>query len=166
MIVVLILFLMFRDVEGFEGEYGPFKAAEPVEIFRINNLIGLTIDTRQPGLIEQRYSYDDDKICCTPPVIPGVARLGELPMQLRNWYSAAVPARMTLFDSYYQPSRVVGNKYKGECKVSSFAYDSKRPVYPYRIAPYDPSIFLPAEQADRSKISIEKYMAAGFQKMR
>lgn len=128
--------------------------------------MGLMIDTRQPGLMEQRYSYDDNKLCCTPPVIPDVARLKELPLQLRNWYSAKVPIEMALLDDYYQPSQVVGNKYKGECKLSSFQYDSKRPVYPYRISPYDPNIFLPAEQADRSKISIEKYMAAGFWKMK
>jgi hypothetical protein len=164
--MVLILVVMFNGVEKFDGEYGPFKAAKPVEIFRINDLMGLTIDTRQPGLMEQRYSYDDDKLCCVPPVIPDVARLRELPLQLRNWYSAIVPYEMTLLDSYYQPSRIVGNKYKGECKLSSFQYDSKRPVYPYRISPYDPNIFLPAEQADRSKISIDKYMAAGFQKMK
>lgn len=166
-IVLIIIFLIIFDkVERFESNFGPFKPAKPVKIFRTNDLKGLMIETRQPGLIEQRYSYNDDKLCCIPPVIPNVARLRELPMQLRNWYSAVVPYDLTLIDDYYQPSNIIGNKYKGECKLSSFQYDSKRPVYPYKIADYDPNIFLPAEQADRSKISIEKYMAAGFQKMK
>ena len=128
-LILLILLIMFKRAERFD-DVGPYNADCPVKIFRTDNLNGLMIDTRQPGLMEQRYSYDDKNLCYTP-VIPGVARL-----QLRNWYSAKAPC------------------------------DSKRLGYPYQISGYDPNIFLPAEQADRSKISIEKYMAAGYWNMK
>ena len=118
-----------------------------------------TLECRQPGLIKQRYSYDDQRLCCTPPVIPNVARLKELPLQLQNWHSAVVPEELTRCDSYYQPSHVVGKKYKGQCRINTFQYVSWKPAYLRPISGYDPNIFLPAQQADRSKISIEYYMS-------
>lgn len=118
-----------------------------------------TLECRQPGLIKQRHSFDDQRLCHTPLVIPDVARLGELPLHLRNWYHARVPKEWTKYDSYYQPSHVIGKKYKGECKRSSLQFWSSKPGYPYPISPHDPNLFLPAEQADRSKISIDYYMS-------
>ena len=153
---------MFRRSEPFESDPKPYKSSDPIVLYRIKDLMANMINTRQPGLMEQRYSYDDQKICSKLPAIPNVARLGELPLQLRNWYSATVPYEWTLYDDYYQPSDILGKRYDGECKLSNFQYDSKRPVYPYQISGFHPNDFLPAQQADRSKISIDKYMAAGY----
>ena len=161
-VLSLIVFSGIDTFDAFQSVPKPYKSTDPIELYRFNDLMANMINTRQPCLMKQRYSYDDKKICSKLPVIPNVARLGELPLQLRNWYSATVPYELTLYDDYNQPSDTIGNRYDGQCKLSNFQYDSKRPIYPYQISGYSPNDFLPAQQADRSKISIDKYMASGF----
>jgi len=171
----------------------PIKREYPRNLWRYKQLKGQMWETRFPGLVGQRYDYNDQRLCYKnpgPPVVKDVARLQELPLQLRNWYHAKVPKYVTKGDDFYQPSHIVGKKYKNECKPTNLPYSSNRTIAPIMtdrmnprpsdpnvdetpfdiarranmISGYNPSDSLPAQYADRSKTSMEKYITTPYLK--
>ncbi len=170
-----------------ESVQKPTKNNYPRDIFRKHYFKGQRWETRLPGLVDHRYSYDDQRNCCTLPAIEGKARLKDLPLHLRNWYHARIPSKIAKTDDYYWPDTIIGKKYKYECNRANDVYSSPRTIAPIitdpiaakakynptlddtpfdiarranMISGYNPSDSLPAQYADRSKTSIEKIIAA------
>ena len=114
----------------------PVKREYPRDPWRPEYLKGQMLETRHPGLIKHRYSYDDQRLCYKkpPPVLKDMARLQELPLQLRNWYHATLPKYLMKYDDFYQPSHILGRKYKNECRFANSACNLNRTVEPV-IAP-------------------------------
>ena len=162
-----IQFIVPQEQEHDSESYPrPVKREYPRDPWRPKYLQGQMLETRHPGLIKHRYSYDDQRLCSkNVPVLKDMARLQELPLQLRNWYHAKLPKYLMKYDDYYQPSHILGRKYKNECRFAKSGCNLNRTVEPVMssrmvASPNDPKINETPYDAARLKQFTSPYQKA------
>jgi hypothetical protein len=109
-----------------------FNSAYDKGVTRQCDLKASMFHTRHPGLYQQRYNYEDQRMylsgkkCFSKYEYPDAlsplisrskgkqnldekngARLWELPLHLKNWYHAKVPKHYPMIDDYYDPSHML-----------------------------------------------------------
>jgi hypothetical protein len=139
------------------------------KIFRNKYHKSHMIEHRQPGLIIHRYSYNDNRVNDNIVSDPSYyskdekANLQELPLNFTNLYHAKVPKYFTQLDDYYEPSRtkIKNNDVKDIKPRHRYNYINKIKGHnPQLYDKSDNAVDLFFENADRSKISMEKYITA------
>lgn len=180
LIIICLFGRRFNTVEGFLPEYEyyntgivgydkygfpPYKKLNlvyPRGAVRKNEMCANKWETRLPSLVDERYSYDDMMLNKDDlQVLTDVARLGELPLDLQNRYSAIVDNKYAQLSLAYYPD--VQKPVKKDVITSvNMDYMKNYPYYfigNYRygntINAHNSSDNLPAQYADRSKTSLE-----------
>jgi len=129
-------------------EYKKLPMQPPLGPLNMKKLNALKWETRFPGLVKQRYSYNDKRYYGYQPAIPGVARLNELRNANINKYNAVVPEIMVGTSLTYWPD-----------VNPQISFPKMRPqpkaTYKKPLPGFNPNSILPAQYADRSKVSVE-----------
>jgi hypothetical protein len=189
-VILIVIFCVFKgllngnNIEGFLPEYEyyntniigydkygfpPYKKLNllyPRGVTRKDQMCANKWETRLPSLVDERYSYNDMMLNKDSlQVLTDVARLGELPLDLQNRYSAIVDNKFAQLSLAYYPD-VQKPVNKDTITSVNMDYLKNYPYYfvgNYRygntINGHNPNDSLPAQYADRSKTSLEANLA-------
>lgn len=144
-------------------------------VYRYNELNANQWDKRQPGMINQQYSYDDRPSGSKVDIldsIRGTANLKELPINFNNQYVGSIgitDANLSrLASGYYNyPNVMTLRNLQSQCSgITGIPYS---PFYGQNkhfgnISGFNPNSILPAQYADRSKTSKESLLTKGIMK--
>lgn len=204
-LILLLIIMLFtstgKNLEGFHEKYPrganeysnslPRRVLNKRKVYnrmkRDNHLKSLMWETRLPGLVSHRYSYNDDLHADRPQeqVIPDKARLKELPLHLKNRWSAIIDTITATSDPLYNADMYV-NRHMIDKNInyavtddvdnsSETAFLARSPIeanprgqqirsatlsdygvrHPHKISAINYDDLLPAQYADRGKKSLE-----------
>ena len=127
-LAILIIIMLFtstkKNVEGFCSDCprgaDEFNYSLPRKItnkkvcpgvLKDNHLKSLMWETRFPGLVGHRYSYNDKLYANIPQreVKPDMARLNELPLHLKNRWNATIDSKTLASNPFYKADVHVHN---------------------------------------------------------
>lgn len=128
----------FNDTNPNLKPYDGFKMFKLVDyntqcpIYDYKNLNALRFETRFPGLLKHRYSFDDTPVKKNDTSFYDFAKLSQLPIELRNRYYATVSKSLADTDKLlYYPDTT-------NLKYACQGYSPRK--YPYANARGDPFI--------------------------
>lgn len=125
-VIILVIWLLNKSKENFvqefdlwnnkidgsnelgKPEYQKVNQKYPRGIWQKKYLMGQQYHTRLPYLVEQQYSYKDlptyASLKLEPDALPDIARLRELPLDLKNWWHGKTYAGAQFDDTKNWPT--------------------------------------------------------------